>query len=85
MELQRSVMHGFHKGLVGKTLPVLVDGYDAEAKQVVGRTWADAPEVDGRVLLPKGAAEAGQMVQVKITEAHEYELSGKLAGAAKKA
>lgn len=85
MGLQREVMHGFHKGLVGKTLPVLVDGYDAEAKQVVGRTWADAPEVDGRVLLPKGAAEAGQMVQVKITEAHEYELTGKLAAATKKA
>ena len=38
----------FNASQVGRTLPVLVDGYDADAKRVVGRTWADAPEVDGR-------------------------------------
>lgn len=74
MELQRSVMRSFHESLVGKTLPVIVDGYDAEAKRVVARTWADAPEVDGRVLLPKGAAEPGAMLDVTITKAHDYEL-----------
>ena len=74
MELQRAVMQQFHASLVGTTLPVIVDGYDAEAKRVVARTWADAPEVDGRVLLPKGAAEPGQMLDVTITKAHDYEL-----------
>ncbi len=79
MELQRGVMRAFHRSLVGRTLPVLVDGYDADAKRVVGRTWADAPEVDGRVLLPKGCAEPGQMVDVTITKAHDYEVEGELA------
>ncbi|MBL8735309.1 MAG: 30S ribosomal protein S12 methylthiotransferase RimO [Planctomycetes bacterium] len=81
MELQRSVMRSFHESLVGTTLPVLVDGYDAEAKRVVARTWADAPEVDGRVLLPKGSAEPGQMLDVTITKAHDYELEGALVAA----
>lgn len=81
MELQRSVMRSFHESLVGKTLPVIVDGYDAEAKRVVARTWADAPEVDGRVLLPKGCAEPGAMLDVKITKAHDYELEGALVAA----
>ena len=86
MELQRSVMRSFHESLVGKTLPVLVDGYDAEAKRVVGRTWADAPEVDGRVLLPKGCAEPGELLDVAIAKAHDYGLEGSLAArpAAKK-
>jgi ribosomal protein S12 methylthiotransferase len=79
MALQRGVMRSFHDSLVGRTLPVLVDGYDAEARRVVGRTWADAPEVDGRVLLPKGAAEPGQMVEARITGADDYELTAELA------
>ncbi|MCU0863022.1 MAG: 30S ribosomal protein S12 methylthiotransferase RimO [Planctomycetes bacterium] len=78
MALQQKVMRGFHDTLVGKTLPVIVDGYDADAKRVVARTWADAPEVDGRVLLPKGAAEPGELVDVKITAALDYELSAEL-------
>jgi ribosomal protein S12 methylthiotransferase len=78
MALQREVMRGFHDTLVGKKLPVIVDGYDADAKRVVARTWADAPEVDGRVLLPKGAAEPGELVEVKITAADDYELSAEL-------
>lgn len=76
MELQRGVMRGFHESLVGKTLPAVVDGYDADAKRLVARTWADAPEVDGRVLLAKGSAEPGTLVDVTITGADDYELTG---------
>lgn len=82
MALQRGVMRRFHESLVGRTLPVLVDGYDAEARRVVGRTWADAPEVDGRVLLPKGCAEPGTLLEVRITGASDYELTGRPATAA---
>ena len=53
----------------------------ADAKRLVGRTYADAPEVDGRVLLPKGAAEPGSIVEVTITAADDYELEGSLATA----
>ena len=85
MELQRSVMRTFHQGLVGKTLPALVDGYDQDAKRLVARSWADAPEVDGRVLLPKGAAEPGTIVSATITKAHDYELEATLAPGTPKA
>ena len=81
MELQRAVMRRFHEGLVGTALPVLVDGYDADAKRLVARTWADAPEVDGRVLLPKGSAEPGAFVEATITKASDYELTGAVAAA----
>jgi ribosomal protein S12 methylthiotransferase len=74
-------MRRFHEGLVGRTLPVLIDGYDADAQRLVGRTWADAPEVDGRVLLPKGTAAPGTFVDATITQAHDYELTGGVAAA----
>ncbi|MCA8973233.1 MAG: 30S ribosomal protein S12 methylthiotransferase RimO [Planctomycetes bacterium] len=76
MGLQAEVMRGFQQGLVGRTLPVVVDGHDEEGDHVVGRTWADAPEVDGRVLLPPGSAAAGDFVEVEITAASEYEVAG---------
>ncbi len=79
MELQRGIMGAFQRSLVGRTLPVLVDGYDVEAKKVVGRTWADAPEVDCQVFLPKGSAEPGDLVDVVVTKADDYGVTGKLA------
>ncbi len=77
MELQRAVMGRYQRSFVGTTVPVLIDGYDAEAKRLVGRTFADAPEVDCRVLLAKGAGEPGTFVDAEITGADDYELEGR--------
>ncbi|HEX6813674.1 MAG TPA: 30S ribosomal protein S12 methylthiotransferase RimO [Planctomycetota bacterium] len=85
MERQLEVMREFQRSFVGTTTTVLVDGYDADAKSLVGRTFADAPEVDCRVLLPKGAAEPGTFVEAEITQAHDYELVGKVTAAGKRA
>jgi ribosomal protein S12 methylthiotransferase len=84
MVMQRSIMRSFHDTLVGKVLPAVVDGYDQDAKRLVARTYADAPEVDGRVLLPKGAAAPGDIVDVEITAADDYEVTGRLAAARKR-
>lgn len=63
--------------LVGARLPVLVEGTteDASERLLVGRSYRDAPEVDGLVLA-RGRAEIGAMVEVRVTEALEYDLLG---------
>ena len=61
--------------LVGKTLTTLIEGNDPEQGISVGRTYRDAPEVDGLVIV-EGVAPAGGMVPVKITGALEYDLAG---------
>ncbi|MCY2955415.1 MAG: 30S ribosomal protein S12 methylthiotransferase RimO [Planctomycetota bacterium] len=76
MKAQKKVMARFQKQFVGKTLRVLVDGTDAAKKLVVGRTFADAPEVDCRVFLPTGSGQPGEFVDARITEALDYELRG---------
>ncbi|MCK5944770.1 MAG: 30S ribosomal protein S12 methylthiotransferase RimO [Planctomycetes bacterium] len=73
MALQLEVMRGFHERCVGRTLDVLVDGYDESGEFLVGRSYADAPEVDGRVLLAKESAAPGDLVRAKITSAGDYE------------
>lgn len=80
MELQRSVMGEFQQSLVGRTLSVLVDGHDDDGEHLVGRSWADAPEVDCRVLLPKDSAQVGDIVQAVIESATDYECRGTVAG-----
>lgn len=78
MAMQQKVMRSFHESKVGETLDVLVDGYDEDAEQLVGRTYADAPEVDGRVLLPKESAKVADLVRAKITAAGDYEWTGEV-------
>ncbi|MBK8097446.1 MAG: 30S ribosomal protein S12 methylthiotransferase RimO [Planctomycetes bacterium] len=81
MALQKGVMGTFQRTFVGKTVPVLIDGYDIDAKAVVGRTHADAPEVDCRVLLAKDAGAPGDLIDVAITGADDYDLRGDPAAA----
>jgi ribosomal protein S12 methylthiotransferase len=67
---------------VGKTLTTLIEGNDPSASSgqgiSVGRTYRDAPEVDGLVII-EGTVPAGEMVPVKITGAMEYDLTGMVA------
>ncbi len=80
MALQLDVMRDFHRAKVGETLDVLVDGYDESGEFAVGRSYADAPEVDGRVLLAKESAAPGDLVRAKITSAGDYEWVGEVVG-----
>ena len=65
------------KARVGKTLEVLIDEVTPEG--AVGRSWADAPEIDGRVFV-SGLLKPlpGQKVQVKISRADTHDLHGKM-------
>jgi ribosomal protein S12 methylthiotransferase len=74
MSLQQNISLEINQTFVGRTLDVLVEGCDNGI--TVGRSYRDAPEVDGLVIA-EGEAEAGQMIKIKITSAMPYDLSGK--------
>ena len=76
--MQLELMRGFHRSKVGESLDVLVDGYDESGLFAVGRSYADAPEVDCRVLLDKETAVPGDLVRAKITSAGDYEWVGEV-------
>ena len=78
MGMQLEIMRTFHQSRVGQTVDVLVDGYDESGEFAVGRTHADAPEVDCRVLLSKESAAPGDLVRAKITSAGDYEWVGEV-------
>jgi ribosomal protein S12 methylthiotransferase len=78
MQTQAKISKARLKARVGKTLEVLVD--ETTATHAIGRSWADAPEIDGKVII-EGIAKPrpGQRIQVKITRADTYDLYGVLA------
>ena len=74
MRLQQGISFEKNKSFVGKTMEVLVEGYTEDG--VFGRSYRDAPDIDGVVYLPGSDAEPGDFVKVIITEASEYDLVG---------
>lgn len=84
MELQQQISLARHRGLVGRVLEVLIEGEGRvdegcrEGEQsygAVGRSYRDAPEVDGLVLV-KQRLPVGELVKVRIREALAYDLIG---------
>ena len=61
--------------MVGRTLTTLIEGVDPKKNISVGRSYRDAPEVDGLVIV-EGTVPVGEMAPVKITGALEYDLTG---------
>ena len=80
MTLQNTISTQLNQEMVGKTLPVLVEEYDEELGRYAGRSYRDAPEVDGRVYFTSGQThEEGCFVDVTVTAADDYDLYGKAA------
>jgi ribosomal protein S12 methylthiotransferase len=75
MALQQDISLEINHAQVGRTLDVLVEGQGDGLS--VGRSYRDAPEIDGLVLLP-GEIPVGELVPVRITGAMEYDLMGEV-------
>ncbi|MFO1462923.1 MAG: 30S ribosomal protein S12 methylthiotransferase RimO [bacterium] len=75
MELQQGVSLRKNRALVGRRLRVLCEGVSEESELVYqGRLPSQAPEIDGVTYLSGDAAKPGSFLEVRVTEAHEYDL-----------
>ena len=73
MTLQHGISLEKNQAYIGQTLDVLVEGLGDGLS--MGRSYRDAPEIDGLVII-EGDAPVGEMVPVTITGAMPYDLSG---------
>lgn len=81
MAIQADISKRKNQRLVGRVLPVLIEGESPETHLLLtGRTATMAPDVDGRVLINEGDGVVGEIMPVLITEAHEYDLVGGIVG-----
>ena len=77
--IQSGIMDDYNASMIGKTLQVLVDGFDETFEQFYGRTFADSPEIDGRIwIASEEALTEGEFVTVCIDNVIDGDLSGYL-------
>lgn len=80
MRRQLDISREINESKVGDTMTVMVDGTDEDGAYL-GRTVYDAPEIDNTVIFTSDEELVpGNMVQVKITDAFDYDLVGKMEG-----
>jgi ribosomal protein S12 methylthiotransferase len=75
MELQSRLALQKKQALIGQTLDILVEGVDEEQAVIIGRSYRDAPEIDGLVVA-NGRAEVGDLTPVTIESVGPYDLFG---------
>ena len=79
METQLAVNNEKNNEKIGKTFEVLIEGYDDYIRCYYGRSYADAPEIDGKIFFISGRPlKIGDYVKVKINDTVEYDLLGEL-------
>jgi len=79
MGAQAAISKSINQRSVGRIEPVLVEGVSEETDiLLVGRTRYQAPEIDGCVYINEGEVSPGDIVGVRITEAHTYDLVGQV-------
>lgn len=82
MELQSEVCADLAEDMIGRELYVMVEGKVADEPAYIGRTYKDAPGVDGYIFIQTGEAlMSGDFVKVKVTGAIDYDLIGEIADA----
>ncbi len=75
MNAQQPIAFAFNQSQVGRTLDVLIDAKAPEGKDLwMGRTFADAPDVDGTAWVTASHVKPGDLVECSIKGAHEHDL-----------
>jgi len=96
MALQQAISAEKLAARIGSEMDVVIDDYNEEPGQLIGRSWADAPEIDGQVFcvhgdlaetpearaLPAGSIKIGDRVRVRIEASDDYDLFGEVVGLA---
>ena len=80
MDDQMNIMDAQGQELIGQTLEVLVEGFDRYAECWFGRSYRDAPDIDGKVFFTTGGKRPrlGSFVKVEITDCMDADLTGEL-------
>ena len=79
MSLQQEIVFEKQQGMAGRVLTVLIEGRLVDEDAYVGRTYMDAPDVDGLIFVHTDQELiSGDFVRVKVTKALEYDLIGEI-------
>ena len=79
VDVQSRIMDDFNESRMGDITEVLCEGWDAQSMSYAGRSWAESPDIDGRIYFTAEREVAdGEFVPVRITGSMDGELTGEL-------
>lgn len=79
METEQDVIFKQNESMVGRKIRVIVDGYLPEDDVYIGRTYRDAPDIDGCIFFTAPyEVISGTMLTLLVTDARGYDLAGEL-------
>ena len=79
VDVQSRIMDDFNESRMGDVTEVLCEGWDGQFMGYAGRSWAESPDIDGRIYFTADReVQAGEFVPVRITGAMDGELTGEL-------
>ena len=79
VDVQSRIMDDFNESRMGEITEVLCEGWDGQAMSYAGRSWAESPDIDGRIYFTaQREVAAGEFVPVRITGSMDGELTGEL-------
>ncbi|MDR3729411.1 MAG: MiaB/RimO family radical SAM methylthiotransferase, partial [Oscillospiraceae bacterium] len=77
VDVQSEIIDGFNESRQGQVLEVLCEGFDGQAQMFFGRSYAESPDIDGRIwFTAQEDPEIGTFVSVRITGVMDGELTG---------
>ena len=79
VDIQSRIMDEWNEEMQGEVLEVLCEGFDSQSMSYVGRSYAESPDIDGRIYFTAdGDVASGEFVNVRITGSMDGELTGEL-------
>ena len=80
VDLQSRIMDEYNEARLGTVMEVLCEGFDGQAQMFFGRSYAESPDIDGRIWFDANReVEPGTFVTVRLTGVMDGELTGELA------
>lgn len=79
VDVQSDIIDGYNESLLGESREVLCEGFDGQAQMFFGRSYAESPDIDGRIYFNAGReVPPGSFVAVRFTGMMDGELIGEL-------
>ena len=79
VDVQSDIIDGYNESVLGEEREVLCEGFDGQAQMFFGRTYAESPDIDGRVYFTADKkVEPGTFVTVRFTDTMDGELTGEM-------
>ena len=76
-ELQSRIMDDYNESRLGETMQVLCEGYDPDEESYYGRTYADSPDIDGKIWFTASKhIKTGSFAQIRVIDTYDGELVG---------